>query len=191
MIITSQAKGVLNDDLGLIDSGTAIGTPADRETQVAFRDRITVPNVTVSQSFIFDVTQNRVNHGFYMIYDVKNIDFATSLKGEIFEGTDFTWDREKNLFIPNASLLGENISINIQTTLRYMVADLLKEHRYARDTQNRIIKLNQKLLLKREDIFIDKEAFSSGVDDKNIGQMIDTKRPPALDGLNGFFRNGS
>lgn len=189
MIITSQDKGVINSDLGLIDSGTALGTPADRESQIAFRDRITVPNVTISQSFIFDATQNRVTNGFYMVYDVKIIDFATSMKGELTEGVDYTWNSEKNLFFPNQSLLGLNISINIQTTLRYMVADLLKEHRYAKDMQNRIIKLNQKLLLKREDIFIDKEAFSSGVDDNQVGQMIDTKRPPALDGLNGFFRS--
>ncbi|MCB5366937.1 hypothetical protein [Collinsella aerofaciens] len=188
IIITSQEKGIFNGDLGLFDSGTAIGTP-ERGVKVAFRDRITLPNVTVSQSFIFDVTQRRVEQGFYMIYDVKNIDFATSMKGELTEGVDYTWDRERNLFFPNESLLGENVSINIQTTLRYMVADLLKEHRYARDTQGRLVSLSQKLLLKREDIFIDKEAFESGVSDSEVGKMIDTKRPPAIDGLNGFFRN--
>lgn len=189
IIITSQEKGAFNGDLGLLDSGTAIGTPADREIQVAFRDRITLPSATVSQSFIFDVSQRRVDNGFYMVYDVHSIDFATSLKGELTEGLDFTWDRDRNLFFPKDSLLEENISINIQTTLRYMVADLLKEHRYARNLMNQLIKLPQKLLLKREDLFIDKEAFEVGIDNAEVGQMIDTKRPPALDGLNGFFRN--
>lgn len=189
IIITSQEKGVFNGDIGLIDSGTAIGTPADRNAQVAFRDRITIPSATVSQSFIFDVTQRRVDNGFYMVYDVKSIDFATSLKGELTEGIDYTWDRDKNLFFPDASLLGQNVSINIQTTLRYMVADLLKEHRYAKNTLNQLVKLQQKLLLKREDIFVDKEAFSVGTDESEVGRMIDTKRPPAIDGLNGFFRS--
>lgn len=189
VIIQSQEKGLTNGDIGLLDSGTAIGTP-ERGIQVAFRDRITVPSAVVAQSFIFDVSQRRIDQGFYMVYDVKQIDFATSMKGELYEGSDYTWDREKNLFIPKAHLLKENISINIQTTLRYLVADLLKEHRYARNTLGQLIKLPQKLLLKREDIFIDKEAFEVGVNDADIGQMIDTKRQPAVDGLNGFFRNG-
>jgi hypothetical protein len=188
MIVTSQEKGIFNGDLGLMDSGTALGTP-DRDTQVAFRDRITIQNATVSQSFIFDVSQRRIDYGFYMVYDVHSIDFATSMKGELTEGVDYTLDLNRNLFFPKEHLLYENISINIQTTLRYMVADLLKEHRYARDPAGRLLKLPQKLLLKREDLFIDKEAFEVGVNDSEVGQMVDTKRPPAVDGLNGFFRN--
>lgn len=187
IIIQSQEKGITNGDLGLLDTGTAIGTP-DRSVQVSFRDRITIPTATVSQSFIFDVTQRRVEKGFYMVYDVKEIDFATSIKGELYEGADYEFDRKNNLFIPKAHLLNENVSINIQTTLRYMVADLLKEHRYARDSLGKLVKLSQKLLLKREDIFIDKEAFETGVNNAELGEMIDTKRKPSVDGLNGFFR---
>lgn len=190
MIITSQDKGIINGDLGLMDSGTAIGTP-DRITRVAFRDRITVPAAQVCQSMIFDVTQKRINNGFYMIYDVSEIEFATTLNKELTEGVDYTFDSKNNLFIPNQSLLGVNVSINLVTTLRYMVADLLKEHRYARDSAGNLLKLPQKLLLKREDVFIDKEAFSQGTDDADIGQMIDTKRPPSTNGLNGFFTPGT
>lgn len=187
IVIQSQEKGIVNSDLGLMDSGTALGTP-DRSAQVAFRDRITIPSAQVSQSFIFDVTQKRIDHGFYMVYDVKSIDFATSLIGELTEGKDYTIDLDHNLFFPKSHLLGNNVSINIQTTLRYMVADLLKEHRYSRDVKGQLIKMPQKLLLKREDIFIDKEAFDLGTNDSDVGKMIDTKRPPAVDGLNGFFR---
>jgi hypothetical protein len=188
VIIQSQEKGLINADLGLLDSGTAIGTTADRLIQVAFRDRITVQGITVPQSFIFDVSQRRIENGFYMVYDVKSIDFATSLVGQLVEGKDYEFDEENNLFFPKDHLFGENISINIQTTLRYMVADLLKEHRYARDTAGQLVKLPQKLLLKREDLFIDKEAFEVGTNDINVGHMVDTKRSPTLDGLNGFFR---
>jgi hypothetical protein len=123
-----------------------------------------------------------------MVYDVKSIDFATSLVGQLVEGKDYEFDEANNLFFPKDHLFGENISINIQTTLRYMVADLLKEHRYARDTAGQLVKLPQKLLLKREDLFIDKEAFEVGTNDINVGHMVDTKRSPTLDGLNGFFR---
>ncbi|AXH71118.1 hypothetical protein BSP38_076 [Bacillus phage BSP38] len=189
ILIQTQEKGVFNGDIGLVDSGTAIGTPADRESKVAFRDRITLKNVQVCQSFIFDVTQNRINKGFYMVYDVNSIEFATTIDEELTEGKDYEFDSKNNLFYPKEHLLGLNISINIQTTLRYLVADLLKEHRYGLDQQGNRIRLPQKLLLKREDIFVDKEAFELGSDSTEVGQMIDTKRPPSTDGLNGFFRN--
>lgn len=190
IIVTSQEKGIINGDLGLMDSGTAIGTP-DRITRVAFRDRITLPQIQVSQSMIFDVTQRRIDNGFYMVYDVKSVDFVTTINKELVEGTDYTFDYTNNLIYPNASLIGQNISVNLSTTLRYMVADLLKEHRYAKDAAGNLLTLPQKLLLKREDIFIDKEAFSQGTDDADVGQMIDTKRPPAPNGLNGFFNPGT
>lgn len=189
IVIQSQDKGIINGDLGLMDSGTAIGTLADRTMRLAFRDRITVPQAIVSQSMIFDVTQKRIDNGFYMVYDVQEIEFATTLNKELVEGVDYTFDPQNNLFIPNASLMGQNVSINLLTVLRYMVADLLKEHRYAKDATGNLLKLPQKLLLKREDIFIEKEAFSQGTDDADVGKMVDTKRPPNLNGLNGFFGN--
>ncbi|ARQ94991.1 hypothetical protein FLAPJACK_77 [Bacillus phage Flapjack] len=187
MMIQSQEKGVFNGDLGLIDTGSAIGTP-ERATRVAFRDRITVPRAVISQSFIFDASKRRIEHGFFMVYDVKKIEFVTSMQGELLEGQDYTVDYNKNLFFPKEHLEGHNISINIDTTLRYLVADLLKEHRYVRDmdyTQHNAV---QKILLKREDIFIDKEAFETGVNNKEVDTIIDAKRKPSTDGLNGFFK---
>jgi len=189
IIVQSQEKGVFNGDLGLMDSGTAIGTP-DRDYQVAFRDRLTIlaPDSTISQSFIFDVTSRRVKNGFYMVYDVKSIELVRTMEDELVEGTDYTFDRAKNLFYPKEHLMGQNVSMNIKTTLRYLVADLLKEHRYARDTSGKLQRLPQKLLLKREDVFIDKEAFEIGVDNKELSLEIDAKSKPNPDGLNGFFR---
>ena len=187
IIIQSQEKGSANIDIGLMDAGTAIGTP-ERDTQIAFRDRLTVPEAKVSQSFIFDASERRIKNGFYMTYDVKSIEFATSLDGELIEGKDYRVDLDKNLFYPESHLLGKNISINILTTLRYLVADLLKEHRYGRNQQGVREKFPQKLLLKREDVFIDKEAFELGVDNAEVSQEIDSKRKPNYDGLNGFFR---
>lgn len=186
MAIQSQEKGVFNGDLGLLDTGTAIGTP-QRTNRVSFRDRITVPNAVIRQSFIFDVTEKRVKNGFFMVYDVKSIEFATTLKGELVEGTDYTLDLKHNIIKPAPHLKGEMVSININTTLRYLVADLLKEHRYVRDINYEQHNAVQKLLLKREDIFIDKEAFEIGINNEEVSQVIDAKRRPSTNGLNGFF----
>jgi hypothetical protein len=188
MMIQSQEKGVFNGDLGLLDSGTAMGTPADRTVRIAFRDRITVPTAKVSQSFIFDVSDRRIQNGFYMVYDVHEIEYAVTVDGELVEGVDYTFDKKQNLFFPKEHLAKKVVSINILTTLRYMVADLLKEHRYAPNQANQLVQMSQKLLLKREDLFIDKEAFEIGVNDTELGEMIDAKRKPSTDGLNGFFR---
>lgn len=182
MTIQSQEKGLVNTDLGLLDSGTAIGTP-NRIHRISFRDRITIPSVEISQSLIFDATQKRIDHGFYLIYNVNEIELAVIQGRELVYGEDYDFNFDKNLFVPKQHLIGENISINIITQLRYMVADLLKEYRYAREMNRELIHLPQKLLLKREDIFIDKEHFE---DSSSEGQMVDTKRVP-VEGLNGFF----
>lgn len=191
LAIQSQGKGVMNTDIGLYDSGTAVGTTIlNTPYTIAFRDRITLPEVQVSQSFIFDVSQRRINNGFYMVYDVHEIELAATTTGMLVEGTDYTVDIEKNLFFPNDKWLGENISINISTTLRYMVADLLKEYRYGPiERNNQMIKMPQKVLLKREDLFIDKEAFELG-DEEITSAMVDPKRG-AADSLNGFFGGGA
>ncbi len=193
VIIQSQEKGVFNADLGLIDSGTAIGTPQDRSIRMSFRDRLTLNDVDsrVSQSDIIRASAKCVKSGFQMVYDVHEIEFATTIDGDIYEGADYTFDKKNNLFIPKPHLEGKVISINILTTLRYMIADLLKEHRYAPDQSGKQVKIQQKLLLKREDLFISKEAFDLGVDNAEVGEIIDPKRKPSTDGLNGFFRGGS
>ncbi|AMW62379.1 hypothetical protein HONESTABE_92 [Bacillus phage HonestAbe] len=188
MMVQSQAKGAINDDLGISDTGTAIGTP-DRSQRIAFRDRITVPNAKLSQSILFDVTDKRIKHGLYLVYDVQSVDLAMSIDGEIFEGTHFRIDYKTNRIYPDASMLGKNISLNVLTTLRYLVADLLKEHRYARDMDFSQHNTYQKLLLKREDLFIDKEAFSQGISNEVAREQLDSKRPLNPNGMNGFFGN--
>lgn len=189
MIIQSQEKGVLNGDLGLLDSGTAIGTP-DRQHRISFRDRITVPVTEISQSLIFDATERRIGHGFYLIYKVNEIELAVSGNNNLIEGEDYEFDEVKNLFYPKEHLKGQNISINILTELRYHIADLLKEHRYSRNQAGEGIQMPQKLLMKREDTFVDREFFEPEDEDEiEEGQMVETKRPPA-EGLNGFFGGG-
>lgn len=185
--VQSQEKGIVNSDLGLIDSGTAIGTP-ERKYRMAFRDRITIPTAKISQSMIFNVTDRNIKNGFYMIFDVEEIELIVNKERNLIEGEDYTFNEQENKIYPKEHLKGDNISINILTKLRYLIADLLKEHRYAKNQADELVKLPQKLLLKREDIFVDKEHFDDAGGETD-GEMVDAKRPPS-EQLGGYFGSG-
>lgn len=201
MIIQSQEKGVTNQDLGLFDSGTAIGTtPID--SKITFRDRITVPDVEIYQSFIFNVNSHRLENGMFLSYDVKRLEDVYGSNGQILvEGKDYTMDYATNTFFPKEHLKDTNISINMAVTLRYLVIDLLKESRYQYTKfgvkEPLFENLPRKLLLKREDIFVDSEPFVLEVDTKSRleelekekelkeHKMVDPKRTSSTAG--GFF----
>lgn len=188
LMIQSQDKSVSNGDLGLFDSGTAIGTTFT-ESNMSFRDRITIPEVTISQSLIFDVTDDRVEHGMYLSYKVDKLELVVAQnRGVITEGIDYTFSRKDNRFFPKKHLLGLNISINMQTVLRYLIIDLLKESRYQYTEKNnqkaKFENLPRKLLLKREDVFVQPEQFSltsdiePKLDDREGTPVVDPKRKP-------------
>ncbi len=189
MIIQGQEKGVTNTDLGLYDSGTAIGTN-DFDARMAFRDRITVPDVKIGQSLIYSITESRQKRGIFLTYDVDTIDFITSMERELIEGKDYTFDKHSNKLFPDASLIGEVISLNVSVTLRYIVIDLLKESRYQYTTLNRtdpkFEQLPQKLLLKREDTIVLPEPFVLDADTETRVELVnDPKRKPRQQG--GFY----
>lgn len=202
--IQSQEKGIVSMDLGLYDSGTAIGTTYLDEA-ISFRDRITLPDVKIYQSMIFDVTSKRVKNGMYLYYDVHKLNMVRgTIKGEhginLTEGEDFRMDYERNIFYPEEHLLGTNVSLSIETILRYIVIDLLKENRYQYTEKNlgvenrKFEELPRKLLLKREDIFISPEPFSLESNTNEVVKelnnevtkdgLIDAKRKP---NESGFF----
>lgn len=196
--IQSQEKGMANMDLGLYESGTAIGTTR-LESKITFRDRLSVPDVEIYQSLIFDVTDYRVKHGMFLSYDVKRIDIVFGDNGrELIEGKDYTFDEPTNMFYPKMHLVGTNVSINMAVMLRYIVIDLLKESRYQYTafgvSSPQFENLPRKLLLKREDIFVNSEPFSLSIDTesrlKELGatqeqeqHMLDPKRQSS----GGFF----
>lgn len=187
MIVQSNEKGTFNGDIGLLDTGAALATPA-LDHRITFRDRITIPDMKVSQSMIFDVTQHRIDHGFYCIYDVHEVEYIRILNHEIHEGEDYTFNFKENRIYPKAHLLGENISVNILTTLRYNVANLLKEHRYEiKDDKTR--PMFQQALIKREDIHISSEAFEIGKSGQITEDIVDPKEQASMDGFYGFFNN--
>lgn len=200
MAIQSQEKGISNQDLGLLDTGTAIGT-TELDSKITFRDRITVPEVKIYQSFIFNVNKRRVANGLFLSYDVNSIEDIYGKDGRtLVDGVDFRMDYDTNTIYPNESLIDTNISINMSVTLRYIVIDLLKESRYQYTTfgvkQTQFESLPKKLLLKREDVFIDSEPFSLDIDTasrmeelegkKDTSEaMVDPKRKATKSG--GFF----
>lgn len=187
--IQSQEKGPNSMDMGLYDSGTAIGT-TQVEDGVTFRDRLTLPHVQVSQSLVFNIDQKRIDSGMFLTYDVKDITFATTLDRVLKEGSDFTVDKENNILYPAQELLDNNISINLDTTLRYIVIDLLKESRYQYTGKGTPVeqfdRLPKKLLLKREDAWVSPTPFT--VDTGSIDpDVVDPKRNMHTTNLGGFF----
>lgn len=192
--IQSQDKGLSNIDLGLYDSGTAVGTTKIGST-ISFRDRITLPEVEISQSMIFDVTNRRVEKGMWLSYDVKSITLALRDGAEIIlEGIDYTIDTEQNLFYPKAHLLGENVSLNIVTTLRYIVIDLLKENRYQYTKkgteQEQFENLPRQILLKREDAWVNPTPFSMNDDVESEVNAEAISDPKRIMNTGGFFGGG-
>lgn len=208
--IQSQEKGMTNMDLGIYDSGTAIGTTT-LESKISFRDRLSVPDVEIYQSFIFDVNDYRVKNGMFLSYDVKRLDLVFGMDGrELVEGTDYTFDEASNKFYPKGHLINTNVSINMAVTLRYIVIDLLKESRYQYTSFGRkspqFENLPRKLLLKREDIFVDSEPFSLSIDTEarlkelegaepdngkiESPRMVDPKRSGTAGGFFGGKLNG-
>lgn len=198
--IQSQEKGVNNMDLGLYDSGTAIGTTTIG-SNVGYRDRLTLPDVALRQSVIFDVTERRVKNGVYLTYDVKEITHALGVNGQpLSEWTDYTFDEKTNMFYPKEHLIGTNVSLNMLTQLRYYVIDFLKESRYQytelnRGKENALYEsYPKKLLLKREDIFVPTEIFSGGggdidkrAEERTGGQTTIIEKPANIEDGTGYI----
>lgn len=193
IILQSQDKDISNTDLGLLESGTAIGTTVPN-SPISFRDRITVPDVSINQSMLIQVNQKRVENGFRLPYDVNSILLARTSEGRSLElGEDYRLDLNENIFYPNEEFIGENISINIDTVLRYVVIDLLKESRYQYTNKGTalesFINLPKKLLLRREDAWVDpipnviEDDFKTDPED---GEWEDPKRK-----MSGGFFGGS
>lgn len=188
MIIQSQEKGANNLDLGLLDTGTAIGT-TQLETRISYRDRITVPNVLMPQSLIFHMTKSRIDKGIPLYYDVKEVTFITSQDKVLSE--DEYEIRNGRLFV-DSSFEGKTISLNIYMVLRYVVSDILKESRYQytkfNKAQTEFENLPQKVLLKREDVIVTPEPFK--INDgmvENIEMQIEDPKSTPNSNLGGFF----
>lgn len=192
MAIQSQGKGVSVFDLGIMETGTAIGT-TQLEHRVSYRDRFTVPDVVMPQHMIFLITEDRVKKGISLVYDTKEIIYITTDERVLYE-EDYTV-KDNRLYL-DKSFIGQNVSLKIYMTLRYTVSDILKESRYQytqfNEPQTKFENLPQKLLLKREDVFVKPEAYKpkDGInEDIQIDDVIDDPKakPTSQENKGGFF----
>lgn len=190
MMIQSQGKGVSQMDIGLLDSGTAIGTTR-LETRISYRDRFTVPEVLMPQSMVYYVNESRLKKGIPLYYDVQEVTFITTQE-KVLDEDDYKI--ENNRLYLKEEFLHQTVSLNILMTLRYVVSDILKESRYQytkfNEPQPKFENLPQKLLLKREDVVVLQDPYR--VNDDSITEDIemqvqDPKAKPGDSMLGGFF----
>lgn len=192
MAIQSQGKGTSVFDLGIMETGTAIGT-TQLEHRISYRDRFTVPDVVIPQSMIFLITKDRLKRGIPLTYDVKEITFIRTDDRLLYEED---YEVKNNRLFLKDDLEGQNITLNIYMTLRYTVTDILKESRYQytkfNEPKTKFENLPQKLLLKREDVMVRPEAYKpkDGTnEDIIIDDVIDDPKakPNNPDNKGGFF----
>lgn len=190
MAIQSQEKGTNQLDIGILDTGTAIGT-TQLEKRISYRDRFTVPEVLMPQQIPYYVNKDRIKKGIPLYYDVKEVTYITSNLCNVYE-EDYEI-RDNRLFL-DEKFEGSNISLKILMTLRYVVSDILKESRYQytkfNQPKTRFENLPQKLLLKREDVIILPEPYkvNDGIEEDLEIQVEDPKASASNpSNLGGFF----
>lgn len=193
MAIQSQEKGINNIEIGLLESGTAIGTTR-LEHRISYRDRFTVPEVLMPQSMVYFVSDTRIKKGIPLYYDVREVTFITTQEDVV---------REEDYEIKNGRLFldekykNSTVSLNILMTLRYVVSDILKESRYQYTKFNqpkpRFDNLPQKLLLKREDVIVLQDPYKMNdgdIEDIEL-QVEDPKASANNNNASGGFFGGA
>lgn len=158
--LQSQDRGTTKTkEFGNLDLGTARGT-FKGDTAINILDRITIPNLYVKQNFVFTVTQDRFDSGFYIPYDVNKILYIVGYKDnslhDLVEGYDYVYKSEEHkIHILNKGLIDTNVSLILNVVLRYIITDIIKDTRYQYLSANKITQhLPKEALLKRESILI-------------------------------------
>ena len=162
IVIQENGKGKRLNQYGQYDTGTAQGS-----VQIGYRvsawDRITVPDFTVRQQYLFNVTEQRTENGHFIPYDVKEILYIAYMDEDkhlkkATEGVDFTFDRELDKIYPTVNMIGYNMTIVMNVTMRYIVTDVDKELRYQYTERNlpekKFDELPRHVILKREEAFV-------------------------------------
>lgn len=197
LMIQKQSLDEQNTYYGLFSSGTAVATTYPN-TMITFRDRITIPDVILSNSLIFDVNRYRVDNGFWMPFDVKSITLAvTEGNKRLVEGVDYSYVGGSNVFYPFDHLIGKNVSINVNTVLRYMVTDFLKESRYQYTDYQKykdepsdemvFDDLPRKMLLQREEAWINHFPMVGNKDPEDVSVFKEEEPNDDPRGPSGFF----
>lgn len=183
--IQSQNRNTTNTkEFGNLDLGSAEGT-FRADTKINVMDRITVPDLTTRQNFVFTVTQERYDSGFYIPYDIKHILYIVALKNgnldELIEHEDYEYkSKEQKIYILNKALIDSNVSLILEVTVRYIIANVLRDTRYQYHSDKRItVPLPKLALLKRESVLINNTPLVS----KSDADMQDDYRALSKEGL--------
>lgn len=174
-------KGGYNGSYGNNELGTTIATPQMTENGIengiSFRDRLSIPGLTISQDYIFNVTSRRVTNGVFIPYKIVSFDYVVTIGNsgnlqELHEGIDFKYDKNLGKIYPNEAHVGKQISLNITTELRYYVVDISKETRWAQVKKDQ----DKEIPLNHQGKIFDKYVH----DNMNISKGIQVFRLPKL-----------
>ena len=154
----SNTKGPYNGSMGVEDMGTTTATPQltenGIENGISFRDRLTIPGLTIGQTFMFNVTSFRQKNGIFIPYLINKFDDVYTLvdnalvsldEGELpLKDNQYYFDSKSNKMYISNNLIDHNITMNLTSPLRYYVVDISKETRYAqvKDSQEKDVYFN-------------------------------------------------
>ena len=139
-IMQSDNKSAYASKFGQAERGTTVFTPqlTDNgvENGIAIRDRITLPDMTLSQTYLVNITSGRLSLGVFIPYNVNRIVSASAIiNNALTDVTNKISISSNNILkVSDDSLLNHNISLNLEVQARYYIVNITKETRYTRAT---------------------------------------------------------
>lgn len=147
MAIQGDEKNFSLNPTGMDNLGTSKATPQITvngvEQGIKPGDRITVTGWTTNDSYTFNVTNERLQDGLFLPFDVASINEAYYIEnGELnlVDSDSLEINGGSQLFIRDDNLLGKVITLSLEVIKRFYVISMIKELRY-----QQYYKLNDKL----------------------------------------------
>lgn len=136
MIQGDEKKYSITTD-GMDLQGTSKATPQitvnSVEQGIKLGDRITVDGWTTTETYTFNVNQQRLKGGIFLPYKVQSVNEAFFIKDGELEQLDIDANfklKDNFLQILSKDLLGKTISVALEVVKRFYVVSLQKEVRY-------------------------------------------------------------
>lgn len=139
--LQSNEKKPYSGSMGEVTLGTTIGTPQPTENRIeegiSFRDRISPVGITLNQTYVVNITQDRFDKGVIIPYNVDK--FNTMLYEDdlgqlqyLEIGGSLSYDSKTSVLkVNDPKLLNKNITMSMSVAIRYYVVDIEKEVRFA------------------------------------------------------------
>lgn len=140
MLTQSDDKGIYNGHFGNQEIRSSIATPQITENGIengiSARDRITIKDMYITQTYSFNVTPLRSSKGMFIPYKVSTIDEAYTIddNGDLMsiDISKLSYDTDTSMLtILDSTLDNHTISLVLSVEARYYVVDVTKETRYA------------------------------------------------------------